>query len=162
MINIVTGKLNSGKTKFLQHLIEKQPCFGFLELKRFSKEGSFEGYDLYSIATGDKYRLITMEDLPGIKFDKYTILEDAVAKGNQIILNGLMREELLVIDEVGPIELKNQMFHETLKKVVTSSKECYITIRESLVDTFIRKYQIEEYKIIRIDKGEIIENKRKD
>ncbi len=154
MIKIITGKRDSGKTSYLRYLVRDSKFFnGFLEYKKYNDEGEFIGYDLYDLESKEAFEFITTDlTRQGKKLDNFVVLEEGVKKGKEIILKGIEKDKILVIDEIGQLELENKLFHEALVKALKSGIEIYITVREELLNDFIEKYDLStrDYKLIRV------------
>jgi len=154
MIKIITGKRDSGKTSYLRYLVRDSKFFnGFLEYKKYDENDEFVGYDLYDLETKEAFEFITTDtSREGIKLDYFVVLEEGIKKGKEIILKGIEKDKILVIDEVGQLEMDGKVFHEALLKALKSGIEIYITVREELLNDFIEKYDLStrEYKLIRV------------
>jgi nucleoside-triphosphatase THEP1 len=154
MIKIITGERDSGKTSYLRYLVKDSKFFsGFLESKKYDKDGKFLGYDLIDIETEDVFEFITIDlNREGKRLDKFIILEEGINKGKDIILSGINKEKILVVDEVGRLEIDGELFHEEIVKAMKSGVEMYITVREELLNEFIEKYELSsrDYKLIRM------------
>jgi len=154
MIKIITGDRDSGKTSYLKYLVEDSKFFnGFLESKLFDENGKFYGYDLIDIETKEKFEFITTDmSREGRKLDKFIIIEEGIKKGKEIILRGIDKNKILVVDEVGQLEIEGKLFHEEIVKAIKSGVEMYVTVREELINEFIEKYELnsKEYTFIRM------------
>ena len=154
MIKIITGDRDSGKTSYLKYLVEDSKFFnGFLESKIFDENGKFMGYDLIDIETGEKFEFITTDmNREGRKLDKFIIIEEGIKKGKEIILKGIDKNKILVVDEVGQLEIDGKLFHDEIVKAIKSGIEMYVTVRKELINEFIKKYELDsrEYTFIRM------------
>ena len=145
MLNIVTGKINSGKTTYLKKLYETtQKGDGFLCLKFFDEETHI-GYDLFHLVSGERVPFIRLKtNLPKdwyeiFEIGKYSFSKEGFEFAKNIIKNA--KEEPLYIDEIGPLEINQQSgFYELLKTQM--NKELYITVREDLYVKFLRTFDI--------------------
>ncbi len=154
MIKIITGDRDSGKTSYLKYLVEDSKFFnGFLESKKFDKDGKFVGYNLIDIETGESFEFITTDmTREGRKLDKFVIIEEGIRKGKEIILKGIDKNKILVVDEVGQLEIEGKLFHDEIVKAIKSEIEMYVTVRKELTNEFIKKYDLDsrEYTFIRM------------
>jgi len=154
MIKIITGDRDSGKTSYLKYLVEDSKFFnGFLESKKFDKDGKFTGYNLIDIETGESFEFITTDmTREGRKLDKFVIIEEGIRKGKEIILKGIDKNKILVVDEVGQLEIEGKLFHDEIVKAIKSGIEMYVTVRKELTNEFIKKYDLDsrEYTFIRM------------
>jgi nucleoside-triphosphatase THEP1 len=154
MIKIITGERDSGKTSYLRYLVKGSKFFnGFLESKKYDENGKFLGYDLIDIETEEKFEFITIDlTREGTRLDKFIILEEGAKKGKDIILSGINKEKILVVDEVGQLEIDGGLFHKEIVKAMKSGIEMYITVRKELLNEFIEKFELSsrDYKLIRM------------
>lgn len=154
MIKIITGKRDSGKTSYLRYLVRDSKFFnGFLENKIYDKEENFIGYEILDIETNETYEFITTDlSREGMVLDKFVVLDEGMEAGKKIILNSINRNKILVIDEIGRLELDGKLFHDELVKAIASGVEIYITVRDELLNEFIEKYNLDkrQYNLIRV------------
>ncbi|MCK4641287.1 MAG: hypothetical protein KAU06_08115, partial [Candidatus Marinimicrobia bacterium] len=157
MVNIITGNVNQGKTRYMRSLYEKRGGDGFICAKVFDKN-NFQGYDLVRLRTGKSTPFVRKNDaIPGdwdemyrfgiFSFSGYafTVADRIIA---EIIEDGT---EPIFIDEVGPLEIVEQKgFYKLLKRVLKLNREVYISIRNELVNELIKEFKINEPQIIRL------------
>lgn len=153
MIKIITGKHDSGKTSYLRYLVKDSKFFnGFLEYKKYDEEDNFIGYELYSIEEDQTFDIIKTESEESFEKGKYEIIEEGLNKGREIISDAIGKDKILVIDQIGPLEMKKKLFHNQIIEALKSGIEIYITVEEKLLNDFIEKYKVRDYKLIRIGK----------
>jgi len=154
MIKIITGKRDSGKTSYLRYLVRDSKFFnGFLEYKKYDENDEFIGYSLYDLETKEEFEFITTDlTREGKTLDYFVVLEEGIKKGKEIILAALEKDKILVIDEIGQLEMDGKVFHNELLKALKSGVEIYITVRQELLNEFIEKYGLSsrDYKLIRV------------
>ena len=154
MIKIITGKRDSGKTSYLRYLVRDSKFFnGFLEYKKYDENDEFIGYSLYDLETKEEFEFITTDlTREGKTLDYFVVLEEGIKKGKEIILAALEKDKILVIDEIGQLEMDGKVFHNELLKALKSGVEIYITVRQELLNEFIEKYGLSsrDYKLIRM------------
>ncbi len=82
---------------------------------------------------------------------KFVFSKKKFDKAIQIIRDAIHREGWLVIDEIGPMELRGEGFCGVLKEVLASGNEkqkILLVIREGLVDKTKEFFQIKDAVII--------------
>jgi len=138
MIFILTGPVGSGKTSFLRGLIEELreagvAFDGFLSL-RVMKGGEPEGYDLLDIQEGTSWPFLRRTDAEkGQRVGPYIMLPSGLDQANAIIKRS-RPGDLLIVDEIGPLELEGRGLWPTLKGgLFDERRRSLAVIRESLL-----------------------------
>lgn len=141
MVFILTGEVGSGKTSFLRGLVNELrkagvPFDGFLSL-RVITSGETEGYDLLDIRDGRSLPLLRRTSSgEGQKVGPYVMNQKGLALGNDIIRRSRVGD-LLIVDEIGHLELEGRGFWPALKDVIFDGRRRSLAvIRESLVPEF--------------------------
>lgn len=154
MINIVTGRVNSGKTTKLINIFDTlKNGDGFCNRKIYV-DGCYMGQEIVRISNGES----RLWSIKGIKPDKwnqafcyesYSFSKEGLEFAENIIGSILNLDiEPIYIDEIGPLELQGKGFCKLFKRCLASNKEIYVVIRESCVEAVIDKYDIDNYKIV--------------
>ena len=160
MVNIITGDVNQGKTRYMRSLYEKRGGDGFICVKVFDKN-NFQGYDLVRLTTGESTPFARKNDtIPGdwneiYRFGVFSFSGHAFTVADRIIAE-IIKDgtEPIFIDEVGPLEIvERKGFYELLKRVLKLKREVYISIRNELVDELIKEFKINEPQITQIGKS---------
>jgi nucleoside-triphosphatase len=132
-IIILTGQIQTGKTTLLQQFCKARNdvagiCTPIVNGKRV----------FYDIA-GDSFFNIEADSNEAIlAVGKYLFSKTAFAKAGNILLNATQRNNLnyLIIDEIGPLEIRQrQGLYQSLKKIVSSSftYTLILVVRQSLI-----------------------------
>lgn len=159
---IVTGGIAEGKTSFLINLANELKELGF-SLGGFyaPRTLAFEktmGYSIMSVETGEEFgflKLKTAENKDGIgrfeieqgglEFGK-RLLSPLFAKNNQVI----------IIDEIGNLELNDGGWKESLEKLLEQSVLCIIlSVRSTFVDQVIEKFSLQGCSYFPVSKTSI-------
>ncbi len=149
MVFIVTGERGEGKTRFLESLtasLKNQGIeVGGIMAPRIMEEGVTTGYDIVDIGPGTRapfLRHINRQIRQG--FERFTI----IGEGYQTGLNALdpdrnINTSIVVVDEIGPMELKGQGWDSRMTELVEKYKgHLIIVIRKSLIDEVKLRYGI--------------------
>jgi nucleoside-triphosphatase THEP1 len=168
---IITGEIHQGKTTFTQKIItnlleQKIRIAGFLSLG-INENGTRIGYSLFDIESSEQTELCsTIKDENRIKFGQFYFNNDAILKGNEILnTENLSDKQLIVIDEVGPLELSGHGWSSAIENITRS---CTISqlwvVRKSIVKMITRKWNIGNAYIFDITESSIpeVENKLKE
>lgn len=109
----MTGLSGSGKTTYCQQVIAAAKAAGWriagiLSPPRFA-DGQKTGIFAIDLASGTTRLLASCipDEIKGVRFGKWVFDGDALAWGNDLLLN-LPACELLVVDEIGPLEFDSQ------------------------------------------------------
>lgn len=108
-MTVVTAPSGSGKTTFCAGFIKKARESG-LSVGGFICPAVFEngikiGIDMIDVASGERRRLATRSDLAEATIGYWKMDESTLEWGNEIIAV-LQEEDVIVIDELGPIEFE--------------------------------------------------------
>lgn len=147
MVYLFSGKVGKGKTKALQKWIKTQKGIdGFLSPKikgkRFFK--NIKTKILIPLETENSNLKVGRfhfdnESFKLVEYELYKLWNSDIST--------------LVIDEIGPLEIKkNKGFHNLILDILNSKKDSdknlILVIRDYLLDAFIEKYPFSDYKII--------------
>ena len=154
-IYIIAGDQREGKTSFLKQVIEN------LRAKRVNVEGIIaEGIDMDGKRTG--FKLINISNnkdviLCGInekpeweKTGKYYFNPGGLEFGREV-LNKLSADSVLVIDEIGPLEMSGGGWAESIQKILVNYDNSMIwVVRRSLTEKIIQKFDLKNVSILDI------------
>jgi len=141
MITIISGDIDSGKTRYLkEHYKQESKGDGFISLKHF-KEGNCIGYDLHHLKSGETVALIRLKSvLPGdwdacSEIGRFSFSEKGMLLAKSILKD--CKEGPVYIDEIGPIEIwQKQGFYKELKELIEKDRELFLTLRPTLIKEF--------------------------
>jgi len=157
MVTIITGSINSGKTTFVKDIYEKTKTGdGFVSIKIMSGN-KVKGFDVLQLSTGDKQsfiRIVGSEPLgwaENCRIGQYTVSENAVnwVAGH---IEELIRNEIspIFLDEVGDLEIDGKCFFMSLKRMVESGLDLYLSVRDKNLVSIIDGFGINNAKIIKM------------
>lgn len=139
MINIITGEINSGKTRYLKDLYEKDhKGDGILSLKHY-EDDRFLGYDLFHLKGGEKQAFIRLKTYISNDWEqKYEVGKYSFSHAGfcfaEKVLNKIQTGPIY-IDEIGPLEiLEKRGFYNILKELINKNIDLFLTLRGSLID----------------------------
>jgi nucleoside-triphosphatase THEP1 len=143
MIYILTGPVASGKTTFLWDVgvvlkAQDIPCDGYLSL-RISKGDETIGYDLFDlqIKRTTPFLRTSGQDL-WQKVGPYYILPEGLTQAEKIIRRS-PSSALLILDEIGPLELEGQGVWPALSEILFDHRRYFLlVIRQSLLHEYSR------------------------
>ena len=97
------------------------------------------GFEIMDFSTGQRGWLAHVNQLTGPKISKYRVnLTDLNAIGVNSILSAINNADIIIVDEIGPMELFSQTFRDAVVQAIESKKPMLGTIhfkvRNSLID----------------------------
>jgi len=140
----VTGRPGVGKTSVLLRAADDLKNRGYKiggMISREVREGGFRvGFEIMDFSTGQRGWLAHVNQPTGPQVSKYRVnLTDLSAIGASSIINAVRNEDIIIIDEIGPMELFSQGFREAVVQAIESKKPILGTIhfrvKDSLIDT---------------------------
>ena len=148
-INLVTGDINSGKTRLCLEIsrIAKE---NDLDVAGIISEGVFYGEQKTAInardlRTGESRKLADLlsGEKTGLETQRWSFYPDAVSWGNQILLNAVPCD-LLIVDELGPLEFLRQQGWMAAFTAIDSKdyQAAVIVIRPSLLEAANERWDI--------------------
>ncbi len=168
MIVILTGERGVGKTVICRKLCELVGrrgylCKGFISPAIF-KEGNEIGIEIIDLYSGERKILARVdEDLPGPRQGRYSFSEAALEWGRRLLSRatcidkkcgeeGEFPSTILIIDEIGPLELEQGRGFVNWKEVLDKGEFliALIVIRPELVDV-VGKYLSGQSVVLPVD-----------
>jgi len=143
MIFILTGEVGSGKTTLLKKIVSELKLRGVLVdgflSDRITDGEETVGYDLFDLKKRTRIPFLRGSGRPGWqKVGPYFVLPAGLSEAEKIISRS-KNEELLVIDEAGPLELEGKGCWPALsEKLAELSRWFFLVIRKSLLEDYLR------------------------
>ncbi len=143
MIFILTGPVHSGKTTLLRRAVEelkekKLQVGGFLS-EVILKNDKVLGYDLVDLKQEKSFPFIRREGekmWPSV--GSFYFIPKSLAEASKIILRS-GASDILVVDEVGPLELSGKGLWPYLNQVIFEPKAHYLlVVRENIIEDFLK------------------------
>ena len=161
-IYLITGTIQGGKTSYLIELVDLLRKRG-LSLGGFLAPGSFEsgersGFKLKNILTGVEIPMASTKETAGwFKYRRFWFNPDAFIQGMAWIRKIMPEEpQVVVIDEVGPMELEGSGWSDILEFLLSSSVPVQLwSVRENLIEEVRQRWDIPGSHIIRIHEAEV-------
>lgn len=145
---ILTGTFESGKTTLLLLLLDSLRKYqldiaGVISPPVY-KDGEKTGIDLLNLRTGIRQPLAVLNSgvNPGQLFTKHWVFStEAMEEGNHILLEATPCD-LLIVDELGPLELERQTGWMNGISAIDSQHYCLAVcvIRESLIPAALQRW----------------------
>jgi nucleoside-triphosphatase THEP1 len=156
-IFVLTGQVHSGKTTQATRIVQRLRGEG-LSISGFLCPGSFrEGirnsFTLVNLGDGKGTVLAEVEKREGwIRHGRYYFNPQGLSLGQRIIRSGLdQNKELLVVDEIGPIELEGGGWSSILKWLGGEFRIAQLWIvREQVLKVVMERWSIPPEQVVRV------------
>ncbi|HER09075.1 MAG TPA: DUF2478 domain-containing protein [Bacteroides sp.] len=157
-IVVVSGGVHGGKTSFTEEVVNTLKKRG-LRIAGFLSRGTFKGgirdsYSLINLAAGGEIPLATADLREGwFRYRRFYFNPAALALGKETVLSSLEDPpDLIVIDEVGPMELEGMGWHSLLQELAVLETLPQIWVaRERVLEGVMERWKIPPGHVVRID-----------
>ena len=152
----VTGPPGVGKTSVLLRSVNGLKDRGYKiggMISRDVREGGVRvGFEIMDFSTRQRGWLAHINQPTGPKISKYRVnLTDLDAIGVSSILDAIRNANIIIVDEIGPMELFSSAFREAVAEAVESNKPVLGTIhfglRNPLVNSVKKREDAEIFKV---------------
>jgi nucleoside-triphosphatase len=139
---LVTGPPGVGKSTLVSKVIMRLKSAGVIvggctTYERRSK-GARVGFEILDLTSGRKGELASVDSKLGPRVGRYRVnLTDLAQIGAAGLVAAASSSELIVIDEVGPMELVSPEFRRAVKGCIESGKPVLAVIHERLEDDLL-------------------------
>lgn len=151
---ILTGDVDEGKTATARRIVDRLKdnginIRGVLSTKNMNNPHK-HGYFINDITSGQKAPLCSQNPAQGsIRTGRFYFSEEGLKFGRHVLLQSLKNPtDLVVIDELGPLELNDKGWAPAIEQLLTQSQTPQLWIvREKLVNIVMRKWHIGDITI---------------
>lgn len=145
----ITGRPGIGKTTVLLRVIKalknEDYQVGGMISREVREKGSRVGFEIVNLYTGQKGWLAHVNQPTGPKVSKYRVnLEDLEKIGAEAILHAAENSDVVVVDEIGPMELHSSSFKRAVTQAMESGKPMLGTIHRHARDPLINAIRTRE------------------
>ncbi|HIP98920.1 TPA: NTPase [Candidatus Bipolaricaulota bacterium] len=133
MIVAVTGHPGVGKTTLVERVLEEVPlAAGGMITKEIRVVGRRVGFAVIDVATGKQGVLAHIHREEGPRLGRYRVnLADLAVIGVAAIERAIQECDLVVIDEVGPMELKSPRFIAAVTRALEEAGNLLVTVHRA-------------------------------
>lgn len=165
-ILLLTGSPGVGKSSVLLKTVEALKARGYRVGGMLSREvrscGARVGFEILDLSSGERGWLAHVNQPSGPRVGKYRVnLENLDGVGVAAILKAVEGLDVIVIDEVGPMELFSEKFREAVKQAAESGKLVVGIIhwkaKEELIDEMKTREDAEVYMVTFENRGNLHE-----
>jgi len=139
---LITGAPGTGKTTVLSKVVDllkaKGLCVGGMISHEAREGGVRVGFEIVNLTNGKRGWLAHVDQMTGPQMGKYRVnLADLDGVGAKAIAEATEKCAIIVIDEVGPMELFSDKFKQAVAKALESDKVVLAVIHAKAKDPLI-------------------------
>ena len=143
---IVTGRPGSGKSTVVSRACDELQRRGWriggVVCPEVRVQGERVGFEIIDLMTGERGTLAGVEPSSGPPIGKYYVnINDLEGVGVRAVRRALDRADLIVIDEVGPMEMKSRAFQDCIREAFRSTKNMIAVVHWTMVLRFSSEYK---------------------
>lgn len=129
----VTGNPGVGKTTLVKRVIEAVPLrAGGMITEEIRKCGRRVGFLIRDLGTGQEGILAHLHSQGCPRFGRYRLnLKDLELVGAAAICRAIREADLVVVDEVGPMELQSEEFVSAVAQALAGAKNLLVTVHRA-------------------------------
>jgi nucleoside-triphosphatase THEP1 len=154
---LVTGERGVGKTHLCQQVVEQAGkigyrCAGVLSRAVFDREEK-AAITLVDVATSAERTLAVADDTPGeLRWGRYRFVPSTLEWGSDL-LTGATPCDLLIVDELGPVELTLGQGLVAALDVLNEGafSLALVVVRPELLDTLREQLHCAETRVVEVD-----------
>ncbi|QQG48983.1 MAG: NTPase [archaeon] len=144
MIWAITGPPGVGKSTVLSKVVLRLKSAGLIvggcSTAEVRRRGSRIGFEILDLTDGRRGELASLKLRLGPKVGRYRVnLGDLASIGAEALERAAVRSEVIVVDEVGPLELVSPEFRRAVKTCMGSGKPMLVVIHERLDDDLLNE-----------------------
>ncbi|MDD2549000.1 MAG: nucleoside-triphosphatase [Bacteroidales bacterium] len=153
---IITGTVGEGKTTQVQKIVNELQSRGIpssgIYSPRIMELGQTTGYDVVDIETGGREPFLRLAEIENHeRIGRYSILPKGYDFGRTALKRSkLNNSRLVIIDEVGRLDLDNQGWAENIDELVNSSQFLIFAVRDVFADEVVKKWDLKDYSIFKV------------
>jgi nucleoside-triphosphatase len=150
----ITGRPGVGKTTLIERVLPLvSATYGGFLTKEVRKCGHRVGFALVDLGTGEECLFARVHSSGGTKFGRYAVDVGAVERmGVAAILRAIKEKELVVIDEIAPMELSALGFVAAVEQALASDKALLIATHAHATHPVADRAR-QELHLVRIRQG---------
>ncbi len=158
MIFILSAPVHSGKTTWLSQVVTElkkhnRLCKGILSYAVFDDDKRI-GYDIENIETGKRQPFIRRVgydvgfDDVDVYLGEYHFRSVVIEEVNRM-LKEAVNADVVIIDEIGPLELQGRGFFPAISFFMSHQPLCLVmVVRDTIVSDVISRFGIDEYQLV--------------
>ena len=156
-VMIITGAIGQGKTtqsfRLVEMLKSKNIPVSGICCPRIMEGKDTVGYDIVDVAgIGSRIPFLRVDNNPDLeRIGKYGIYPGALRVGNDVLRKALDDDAgVIVVDEVGKMELEGHGWAQNIDKLVGSSAILVLAVRNTFVDDVVKKWALKNFTVFEV------------
>lgn len=139
---LITGQPGSGKTTVVEKIVSNLEDEGFnvggIYCPEIRSKGKRKGFKIIDVETGESKILAHVDFDRGPKISKYHVnVENVDEISENAISRALKNDDLIVIDEIAPMETHSSVFRTQVTKAMDSEKPLLAVVHKRTSRGFI-------------------------
>jgi nucleoside-triphosphatase THEP1 len=159
---LVTGTIGEGKTAWLAKLAgllrEKGVSVGGILALRRVEDGVTTGYDISDISSGNRTPFLRHTGSETMGVDRFTMSDAGFIAGRKALDPGNNQgNDVVIVDEVGPLELRGKGWSEVLGSLLNETRATVIiAVRKNLTEAVIEQFGMKEALVIDVAGANVV------
>ncbi len=152
---IITGTIEEGKTTLLNKIADELRLNN-ISIDGFTSPRVFEdkktiGYNIRPLNTGREIAFLRIGELhaPDMQVGRFIIQSEGLEKGTRILKN-CPTAEVVIIDEVGRLEIEGRGWNYGIKKILHENSVVIMGVRDKFVDDITTYYNLRNYNVVKL------------
>ena len=154
---IITGSLGQGKTTFVKNLTdifrERNITTGGIYSIRITENNATIGYNIVDITDNGQEVFLRQTEQDNLnKIGRFSIFPLGLQKGYDALISSINSfKKIVIIDEVGVLELGNQGWANIIQNLINASNNhILLVVRDAFVDNVVQKWNFKQYFVYNI------------
>jgi len=143
-VTILTGAPRVGKTTTLmrvaQALKERGVKVGGVVSREIKTDSVRIGFEFIDLITNDRSVLASITG-NGPRVGKYIVNLDGCRFAAECLINAIDNSDVVICDELGPMELKSREFTDSVKNLLRIDKKIIVIVHQKLQHPLIDKFR---------------------
>lgn len=134
----ITGKPRTGKSTMINEIIQESGLEAAgLRAPEIRESGKRKGFKLVDVATGEEGILSHVDQEEGPRVSRYRVDMEDLERFTKFSLENIPEDcELLIIDEIGTMELFSDKFKDAVEELLEADKPVIAVLHRNYVDKY--------------------------
>jgi len=155
-IIVLTGAPGVGKTTIVMRVANELKArrmkVGGVISREVRTNNVRTGFEFIDLATNDRDVLASVTE-NGPRVGKYFVNLSECRFAADRVKNALINSDVIICDEVGPMELKSNEFRDVVKYLLKTDRKAIVVIHQKLEDPLIDEFRERSSSLISVNLG---------